>query len=41
VVSDLPAEAPAESDPRRDLLLVFAIAIATLILLGLFIALRS
>jgi hypothetical protein len=41
VVRDLPAEAPAESGPRRDFLLVLAVAIATLILLGLFIALRS
>jgi hypothetical protein len=44
VVSDLPADAgPAESadgPPQRELLWVFAIAIATLILLGVFIALR-
>jgi Domain of unknown function (DUF1707) len=41
VVGDLPAEAPADPGPRRDLLLVFAIAIVTLVLLGLFVALRS
>jgi hypothetical protein len=52
VVSDLPAEVTtnattdaAGAEPgdggHRDLLLVFAIAIATLILLGLFLALRS
>jgi hypothetical protein len=48
VVSDLPADATtgvAGGEPahggHRDLLLVFAIAIATLILLGLFLALRS
>jgi hypothetical protein len=45
VVSDLPADAaahaPTEDGPRRDLLLVFVIAIVTLVLLGLFIALRS
>jgi hypothetical protein len=48
VVSDLPADAasdPASEDPthggHRDLLLVFAIALATLILLGVFLALRS
>jgi hypothetical protein len=44
VTLDLPAEPapdPAAEPPRRELLLVFAIAIATLILLGLFLALRS
>ena len=41
VVQDLPADdaARAEADgPRRDLLLLFAIAAATLIVLGVFIA---
>jgi hypothetical protein len=38
VVSDLPAEAPAPEAPRRDLMLIFAIAAAALVLLGLFIA---
>ena len=48
VVSDLPADAagePAPGDPahggHRDLLFVFAIALATLILLGVLLALRS
>jgi len=42
VVRDLPAEdaAPAAAEgPRRDLLILFAIAAATLLLLGVFIAL--
>ena len=43
VVYDLPADnasASAEADgPRRDLLLLFAIAAATLVVLGVFIAL--
>jgi uncharacterized protein DUF1707 len=39
VTSDLPS---ADDDhPRRELLLVFLIAIVTLVILGLFIALRS
>jgi hypothetical protein len=49
VISDLPADSPpaddptgaADTSPRRELLLVFAIAIVTLILLGLAMALRS
>jgi hypothetical protein len=49
VVGDLPADTPAASDPaadaetgpRRELLLVFAVAIVTLILLGVAMALRS
>ena len=46
VVGDLPADAPAaepdaESGSRRELLLVFAVAVMTLILLGVFMALRS
>jgi Domain of unknown function (DUF1707) len=44
VVGDLPADTPAadaETGPRRELLLVFAIAIVTLILLGVAMALRS
>jgi hypothetical protein len=46
VVSDLPADIPADpvtaqDGQRRDLLVVFAIAVVTLVLLGLFIALRS
>jgi uncharacterized protein DUF1707 len=42
VVGDLPADAEtAETGPRRELLLVFAIAIVTLILLGVAMALRS
>jgi len=45
-VSDLPAEGPAagpdpEATPRRELFLVFAVAALTLILLGVFMALRS
>jgi hypothetical protein len=44
VVEDLPPDAgtpaPAEG-PRRDLLVVFAIAVVTLVLLGLFITMRS
>jgi hypothetical protein len=43
VVRDLPAEpvavADADEGPRRDLLLLFAIAAATLLVLGIFIAL--
>ena len=41
VVSDLPVEpvAVADQGPRRDLLLLFAIAAATLLVLGIFIAL--
>lgn len=39
VVLDLPAEAPAEERPRRDLLVLFAIAAVTLVLLAVFIAL--
>jgi len=39
VVSDLPAENAAQPEPpRRDLMVLFAIAAAALILLGLFIA---
>lgn len=38
VTSDLPA---ADDQPRRELFLVFLIAIVTLMLLGAFIALRS
>jgi hypothetical protein len=41
VISDLPTDTPAPGDadaPRRDLLILFAIAAATLILLGVFIA---
>ncbi|WP_030436565.1 DUF1707 SHOCT-like domain-containing protein [Actinoplanes subtropicus] len=42
VVHDLPADAADAADgegPRRDLLLLFAIAAATLVVLGIFIAL--
>jgi hypothetical protein len=40
VVHDLPTDDPATADrTRRDLLLLLAIAAATLVLLGLFIAL--
>jgi hypothetical protein len=43
VVHDLPADEPAQAAPpeapRRDLLVLFAIAAATLLLLGIFIAL--
>jgi hypothetical protein len=42
VVRDLPAEAPAtilgEERPRRDLLMLFAIAAVALVLLAVFIA---
>ena len=43
VVRDLPAESPSGAmtladEPRRDLFVIFAIAAATLILLGLLIA---
>jgi hypothetical protein len=45
VVSDLPADAApeetADAQPQRELLWVFAIAVLTLILLGVFVALRS
>ena len=44
VVEDLPADAgtPAAAEgPRRDLLVVLAIAVVTLVLLGLFITMRS
>jgi hypothetical protein len=48
VVGDLPADPPAagpdadaEPGSRRELLLVFAVAVITLILLGVFMALRS
>ncbi|GAA3335240.1 hypothetical protein GCM10020358_02700 [Amorphoplanes nipponensis] len=39
VVSDLPAETPEEKQ-RRELLLVFAVALITLVLLGVALALR-
>jgi hypothetical protein len=39
VVHDLPAEAAAAERPRRDLLVLFAIAAVTLVLLAVFIAL--
>jgi uncharacterized protein involved in exopolysaccharide biosynthesis len=39
IVGDLPTEPVAPAAPRRDLLVLFAIAAATLVLLGLFIAL--
>jgi hypothetical protein len=39
VVHDLPAEAAAEERPRRDLLVLFAVAAVTLVLLAVFIAL--
>jgi hypothetical protein len=39
VVHDLPADATEGEGPRRDLLLLFAIAAATLVVLGVFIAL--
>jgi hypothetical protein len=41
IVQDLPAEqsSPATERARRDLLVLFAVAAATLVLLGLFIAL--
>ncbi|MGK5680835.1 DUF1707 SHOCT-like domain-containing protein [Actinoplanes sp. URMC 104] len=46
VVHDLPADAPAAAaaaasaeEPSRDLLILFAVAAATLVLLGVFIAL--
>lgn len=45
VVSDLPAEAPPMEQPaeaeQHQLLWVFAVAVATLVLLGVFVALRS
>ncbi|WP_412741009.1 DUF1707 domain-containing protein [Krasilnikovia sp. MM14-A1259] len=40
IVSDLPAESPADPPQRPELLWVFAVAIATLLLLGVFVALR-
>jgi hypothetical protein len=39
VVHDLPVDSADGEGPRRDLLLLFAIAAATLIVLGVFIAL--
>ncbi|MEV4638222.1 DUF1707 domain-containing protein [Actinoplanes sp. NPDC049548] len=39
VVSDLPAEQPEERQ-RREFLLLLAIALVTLVLLGVFLALR-
>ena len=39
VMNDLPADSTESEGPRRDLLLLFAIAAATLIVLGIFIAL--
>jgi xanthine/CO dehydrogenase XdhC/CoxF family maturation factor len=42
VVDDLPADTPAVDEaPRRDLFFVFAIALATLVLLGVALALRN
>jgi hypothetical protein len=46
VIGDLPADPPAaepeaDAGSRRELLLVFAIAVVTLILLGVFMAIRS
>jgi hypothetical protein len=38
VVRDLPAEASPEERPRRDLLVLFAIAAVTLVLLAVYIA---
>jgi hypothetical protein len=38
VTCDLPADAPTPDAPRRDLMLIFAIAAAALVLLGLFVA---
>ena len=38
VVHDLPAEPKPEERPRRDLLVLFAVAAATLVLLAVFIA---
>jgi hypothetical protein len=38
VVRDLPAEPAPEEPPRRDLLILFAIAAVTLVLLAVFIA---
>jgi hypothetical protein len=40
VVSDLPAEEPPAEKQRRELLLVFAVALVTLVLLGVGLALR-
>jgi DUF1707 SHOCT-like domain len=40
VVRDLPADSAAESRPSRELLLVFVVAIVTLVLLGAALALR-
>jgi len=39
IVGDLPTEPATAAAPRRDLLVLFAIAAATLIVLGLFITL--
>jgi hypothetical protein len=39
VVRDLPAENAEPESPRRDLMVLFAIAAAALVLLGMFIAL--
>jgi hypothetical protein len=38
VVRDLPAEPTTDERPRRDLLVLFAIAAVTLVLLAIFIA---
>ena len=38
VVHDLPADSAAAEGPRRDLLLLFAIAAGTLVMLAIFIA---
>jgi hypothetical protein len=38
VTHDLPAEPPREERPRGDLLMLFAIAAVTLVLLAIFIA---
>jgi hypothetical protein len=40
VVSDLPADSAAQPRPSRELLVVFAVAIVTLVLLGVALALR-
>jgi DUF1707 SHOCT-like domain len=40
VVRDLPADGAAEPGPSRELLLVFVVAIVTLVLLGVALALR-